>query len=36
MQAKLPDGSTQNVTQIHFTGWPDHGVPEGQAIMDFE
>ena len=30
------DGSMHNLTQIHFTGWPDHGVPEGQAIQDFE
>lgn len=21
---------------MQFTGWPDHGVPDGQAVMDFE
>jgi protein tyrosine phosphatase len=21
---------------VHFSGWPDHGVPDGQAVLDFE
>ena len=28
MKATRPDGNTQMITQIHFKGWPDHGVPE--------
>ena len=37
MRASKPDGSSHNVTQIHFTGWPDHGVPgDKQSIEDFE
>ena len=36
IQALKEDGTTHSLTQIHFTGWPDHGVPEGQAIQDFE
>jgi len=35
LEAKRPDGTTQNITQIHFVGWPDHGVPDGQAVNDF-
>lgn len=35
LQAKLPDGTIKNVTQLHFIGWPDHGVPDGQAMDDF-
>lgn len=36
LQALKPDGSPQNITQIHFIGWPDHGVPDGDAVSDFE
>ena len=36
LKATRPDGTEQNVTQIHFIGWPDHGVPDGGAIADFE
>ena len=36
MQATRPDGTLQNVTQIQFIGWPDHGVPDGNAVLDFE
>lgn len=36
MQVAKADGSTQRVTQIHFTCWPDHGVPVGQASLEFE
>jgi protein tyrosine phosphatase len=36
MEATWPDGKKHCVTQIHFTGWPDHGVPEGVAVQDFE
>ena len=28
-------GKRHKVRQLHFTGWPDHGVPEGNS-MDFE
>ena len=34
--ATRPDGAEQNVTQIHFVGWPDHGIPDGAAVDDFE
>ena len=34
--ATKEDGSRHSVTQIHFTGWPDHGVPDGQAMTAFE
>ena len=36
MKATLPNGSEKFVTQVHFTGWPDHGVPEGKAMQAFE
>jgi len=36
MLAKRANGDSQRVTQIHFTGWPDHGVPEDKAVEDFE
>lgn len=36
MQVQRLDGTTQNVTQIHFKGWPDHGTPSGQTQLDFE
>lgn len=35
LQATKPDGTAHNITQIHFQGWPDHGVPDGQAVNDF-
>ena len=34
--AQRADGSVQLVTQIHFTGWPDHGVPADKAVQAFE
>jgi protein tyrosine phosphatase len=37
MQVTKDDGKVQNITQIHFTGWPDHGVPENAStIEEFE
>lgn len=24
------------MTQVHFSGWPDHGVPQGKHVEDFE
>ena len=36
MEAQRADGSVHKLTQIHFTGWPDHGVPEGAAVAAFE
>ena len=36
MSATKKDGTVHNLTQVHFTGWPDHGVPEGVAVQDFE
>ena len=36
LQARKDNGSIQNVTQIHYTDWPDHGVPEQSAFGDFE
>ena len=35
MEAHRADGSIHKVTQIHFTGWPDHGVPSGGSITSF-
>lgn len=24
-----------NITQLHYTGWPDHGVPSGESMKCF-
>lgn len=24
-----------NITQLHYTGWPDHGVPSGESMKYF-
>ena len=24
------------VAQLHYTGWPDHGVPSGDSILSFK
>ena len=29
-------GENCEVTQIQYTGWPDHGVPTGTSMEDFE
>jgi protein tyrosine phosphatase len=29
------DGKSHKVKQIHYTGWPDHGLPTGTSIEDF-
>ena len=34
ISAVRADGVTQNITQIHFIGWPDHGIPETQETVD--
>ena len=26
----------QKVSQIHYKGWPDYGVPSGKSMDDFE
>ena len=35
----LTDGdlgiSSRQVRQLHYTGWPDHGVPTNQAMVSF-
>ena len=36
LQLTKSDGTVQNITQIHFIGWPDHGVPADAAVSDFE
>lgn len=36
MKVIRPDGKEQHIEQVHFTGWPDHGVPDGQAEHNFE
>lgn len=36
MEAMKPDGSPMQLTQIHFTGWPDHEAPNLKSIHDFE
>jgi hypothetical protein len=33
--SELDGGKTQMVTQLHYVGWPDHGVPNGDSIDDF-
>jgi hypothetical protein len=30
------DGKKLRVKQLHYVGWPDHGVPSGASILDFE
>ena len=35
MVAQLPNGDLRKVTNIFFKGWPDHGVPDGDAVKDF-
>jgi protein tyrosine phosphatase len=34
-QIKGPDGSIFETRQLHYVGWPDHGVPTGASIDDF-
>ena len=36
LEAKQSDGSVHTLCQVHFIGWPDHGVPTGQRVDDFE
>ena len=33
IQSLEPDVSPLEVTQLHFTAWPDHGVPSNTSIM---
>ena len=28
------DGSKQLVTQLHFIGWPDHGIPNDKSRLE--
>lgn len=29
------DGTVHNITQVHFMGWPDHGVPTDKRLKEF-
>ena len=29
------EGTIHKVKQLHYVGWPDHGVPTGTSIEDF-
>lgn len=29
------DGKVMTTKQVHYLGWPDHGVPTGASIDDF-
>ncbi len=30
----LERNETREINQLHFTGWPDHGVPEISTVYD--
>jgi len=30
------EGRSFVTKQIHYTGWPDHGIPSGHSMEDFE
>lgn len=32
----LTTGESLNTTQLHYIGWPDHGVPSGDSSQEFK
>jgi hypothetical protein len=35
VSSDLDGGKPQKCTQLHYVGWPDHGVPTGSSMNDF-
>lgn len=31
----LQTSETRKVIQYHFTGWPDHGIPDTMELVEF-